>query len=120
MPTYIYKNPETGATFEIKQSIRDDALTAHPETGEAIQRMIQPVGIAFKGSGFYVNDSKSKNSASTAKASEASTKSSSDTSKASSSTSDGNTSNKGESSKDNSTRNKSSSSSNSSNTSNKS
>lgn len=72
MPTYIYKNPNTGETFEIKQSIREDALTVHPDTGEPIKRMIQPVGIAFKGSGFYVNDSKSKNPASSAKTSDSS------------------------------------------------
>lgn len=58
MPLYVYKNLSTGETFEIEQSIADDALTAHPESGDPVKRMIQPVGIAFKGSGFYVNDSR--------------------------------------------------------------
>mgnify|MGYP001152867574 CR=1 FL=1 len=59
MPTYVYKNLVTGETFEVQQRITEDALTEHPETGEPVKRLIQPVGIAFKGSGFYVNDSRS-------------------------------------------------------------
>ena len=58
VPLYVYKNLSTGETFEIEQSMADDALTAHPETGDPVKRIIQPVGIAFKGSGFYVNDSR--------------------------------------------------------------
>ena len=59
MPTYVYKNLTTGDTFEVQQSITEPALTEHPDTGEPVKRVIQPVGIAFKGSGFYVNDSRS-------------------------------------------------------------
>ncbi len=58
MPVYVYRNLVTGETFELEQRITEDALTAHPETGEPVKRLIQPVGIAFKGSGFYVNDSR--------------------------------------------------------------
>lgn len=58
MPVYVYKNLATGDTFEVEQSIREDAWTEHPETGDPVKRIVQPVGIAFKGSGFYVNDSK--------------------------------------------------------------
>ena len=64
MPTYVYKNLVTGQTFEIQQRITEDALTVHPETGDPVKRLIQPVGIAFKGSGFYVNDSRASSSAS--------------------------------------------------------
>ncbi len=60
MPTYVYRNLVTGETFELQQRITEDALTVHPETGEPVKRLIQPVGIAFKGSGFYVNDSRSQ------------------------------------------------------------
>ena len=67
MPIYIYKNLTTGDTFEVQQSIKDDALTLDPATGDPVKRMIQPVGIAFKGSGFYVNDSKSNSSATQSK-----------------------------------------------------
>jgi len=58
MPTYVYKNLATGDTFEIRQPITEPALTEHPETGDPVKRVVQPVGIAFKGSGFYVNDSR--------------------------------------------------------------
>jgi len=58
MPTYVYKNLATGDTFEIRQRITEPALTEHPGTGDPVKRVVQPVGIAFKGSGFYVNDSR--------------------------------------------------------------
>ncbi len=58
MPVYVYKNLITGETFELQQRITESALTEHPETGEPVKRLIQPVGIAFKGSGFYVTDSR--------------------------------------------------------------
>lgn len=65
MPIYVYRNLTTGETFEIEQRITEDALTEHPETGDPVKRLVQPVGIAFKGSGFYVTDSrKATNSAS--------------------------------------------------------
>jgi putative FmdB family regulatory protein len=63
MPTYVYKNLTTGDTFEIRQPITEPALTEHPETGDPVKRVVQPVGIAFKGSGFYVNDSRGSGSA---------------------------------------------------------
>ena len=58
MPIYVYRNLTTGETFEYEQRITERALSEHPETGDPVKRLIQPVGIAFKGSGFYVNDSK--------------------------------------------------------------
>jgi len=58
MPVYVYRNLVTNETFEVKQPIAEAALTHHPETGDPVKRLIQPVGIAFKGSGFYVNDSR--------------------------------------------------------------
>ncbi len=62
MPTYVYKNLTTGDTFEVRQPITEPALTEHPETGDPVKRVVQPVGIAFKGSGFYVNDSRGSGS----------------------------------------------------------
>lgn len=59
MPIYRYRNLKTNDVFELEQRITESALTAHPETGDPVKRLIQPVGIAFKGSGFYVNDSRS-------------------------------------------------------------
>jgi predicted nucleic acid-binding Zn ribbon protein len=63
MPVYVYKNLTTGATFEVEQRITADALTVDPTTGDPVKRLIQPVGIAFKGSGFYVTDSRKSTSA---------------------------------------------------------
>ncbi len=60
MPVYVYRNLTTGETFEVEQSIREDAWKVHPESGDPVKRIVQPVGIAFKGSGFYVNDSRGK------------------------------------------------------------
>jgi putative FmdB family regulatory protein len=58
MPVYSYRR-EDGTTFDIRQSFSDDPLTVDPETGQSVVRMVQAAGIIFKGSGFYVNDSKS-------------------------------------------------------------
>ncbi|HZJ10736.1 MAG TPA: hypothetical protein VFD39_13640 [Trueperaceae bacterium] len=63
MPVYVYRNLVTKETFEYQQRITEDALTVDPRTGDSVRRVIQPVGIAFKGSGFYVNDSRSGSSA---------------------------------------------------------
>ena len=58
----------TGETFEIKQSMRDDALREHPETGAPIKRVLSAPGIAFRGSGFYANDSRPRQAADSAPA----------------------------------------------------
>ncbi|GGJ31507.1 FmdB family zinc ribbon protein [Deinococcus roseus] len=62
MPTYQYKNLNTGETFEVSQRITEKAWTVHPETGDPVKRLISKPGIAFKGSGFYVNDSRPSSS----------------------------------------------------------
>lgn len=56
MPTYGYECLSCDNQFEIQQSIKDDALTACAECGGTLRKRIYPVGISFKGSGFYVND----------------------------------------------------------------
>ncbi len=62
MPTYVYKFVETGETIEVLQAFTDDALTeaVHPGTGETMQvkKVFQPVGVTFKGGGFYKTDSR--------------------------------------------------------------
>ena len=68
MPEYTYRR-EDGTTFNIKQKFSDNPLTVDPTTGQKVVRVVQPAGIIFKGSGFYVNDSKNaskKNLSSTA------------------------------------------------------
>ena len=64
MPLYTYRR-EDGSTFEIKQSFSDNALTQDPATGQKVVRLVQRPGVIFKGSGFYITDSKgaSKSSA---------------------------------------------------------
>ncbi len=69
MPVYLYKIIESGKTFEITQRMTEPALKTHPDTGEPVKRLIQPVGISFKGSGFYVNDSRSSSKKKTKKTS---------------------------------------------------
>ena len=60
MPTYSYACQECGHAFDIRQSFTDDSLTVCPECGEPrLRKVIHPVGIAFKGSGFYKTDSRS-------------------------------------------------------------
>lgn len=71
MPVYVYRNLKTGETFELEQRITEPALAEHPETGDPIKRLVQPVGIAFKGSGFYVTDSRKNGGGSTKKAAKA-------------------------------------------------
>ena len=73
MPIYVYRNLETGETFEYEQRITESALTEHPETGDPVKRLIQPVGIAFKGSGFYINDSRKEGSSKAKPTNDAST-----------------------------------------------
>ena len=60
MPTYDYKCETCDDVTQIVQNITEDALTQCPKCGNKIYRLIgRNVGISFKGSGFYVNDSSS-------------------------------------------------------------
>jgi predicted nucleic acid-binding Zn ribbon protein len=88
MPTYVYKFIDTGETIEVQQAFTDDALThaKHPATGKKlkVKKVFTPVGVTFKGGGFYKTDSrggKAKSSSSTT-----STEPSSSSSESSSST----------------------------------
>ena len=55
MPIYEYRRPD-GTTFEIQQSFSDDALTADPDTGVPVERVLHPPAVHFKGKGFYNTD----------------------------------------------------------------
>ncbi len=61
MPTYVYKFIDSGETIEIYQAFSDDALTeaSHPSDGKPrpVKKVFTPVGVTFKGGGFYKNDS---------------------------------------------------------------
>ena len=56
MPTYGYECLSCDNQFEIFQSIKDDPLKTCESCGGTLRKRVYPVGIAFKGSGFYVND----------------------------------------------------------------
>lgn len=72
MPTYEYECSACGHTFEAFQSMSDAPLSSCPECGKAVRRLIfGGTGVIFKGSGFYVNDSR-KGSSGTAKPASAS------------------------------------------------
>jgi putative FmdB family regulatory protein len=59
MPTYDYECRTCGHRFEAFQSIHDQPLKSCPQCGKRVRRLIGGgVGIIFKGSGFYVTDSK--------------------------------------------------------------
>ena len=76
MPTYVYKFIETGETIEIQQAFTDDALTEarHPGDGtmRPVKKVFQPVGVTFKGGGFYKTDSKGSGSSASSSAGSAS------------------------------------------------
>src|SRR5262245_20295164 len=63
MPTYVYACDTCGAQFEQFQSFKDEPLRTCPACASAVRRVFQPVGIVFKGSGWYVTDSRKSNSA---------------------------------------------------------
>lgn len=62
MPRYEYACDACGIHFDKIQHFADEPLEVCPECGGTVHRLIQPVGIIFKGSGFYVTDHKSSSS----------------------------------------------------------
>ena len=56
MPIYEYQCESCADRFEVKQSMKDDPLTACPQCGKRVQRLISSPAIMFKGSGWYVTD----------------------------------------------------------------
>ena len=89
MPTYQYQCTECGEGLEAVQKFTDDALTVCPNCDGRLKKVFSAVGIVFKGSGFYRNDSRGASSSSTPASSAAkpSTSSSSDSKPAASTTS---------------------------------
>jgi predicted nucleic acid-binding Zn ribbon protein len=69
MPIYVYKFTDTGETIEVHQAFTDDALTEYPHpsdgTVRAVKKVFQPVGVTFKGGGFYKTDSRGGSSSTT-------------------------------------------------------
>ncbi|WP_436738389.1 FmdB family zinc ribbon protein [Streptomyces sp. BBFR102] len=64
MPTYQYQCTECGEGLEAVQKFTDDALTVCPSCEGRLKKVFSAVGIVFKGSGFYRNDSRGASSSS--------------------------------------------------------
>jgi putative FmdB family regulatory protein len=58
MPVYEYACTACGERTEAKQSFDDPPLSECPQCGGALRKLYSPVGIVFKGSGFYATDGK--------------------------------------------------------------
>jgi predicted nucleic acid-binding Zn ribbon protein len=73
MPTYVYKFVDSGETIEVQQAFTDEPLTelAHPQDGvvRKVKKVFTPVGVTFKGGGFYKTDSRSGSSSSSSSSS---------------------------------------------------
>lgn len=65
MPVYTYRCENCGVQFDQTQKFTDEILTKCPECGKkTLQKVYTPVGIVFKGSGFYATDHRSPSGAS--------------------------------------------------------
>src|SRR3954469_3162996 len=64
MPTYQYACTSCGERLEAVQKFSDEPLTECPVCGGALRKVFSPVGVVFKGSGFYKTDSRSRSSTS--------------------------------------------------------
>ncbi|MFK8847188.1 FmdB family zinc ribbon protein [Streptomyces sp. Ac-502] len=87
MPTYQYQCTACGEGLEAVQKFTDDALTECPACNGRLKKVFSAVGIVFKGSGFYRNDSRGSSSSSTPASSSSSSSGSSSSSDSGSSSS---------------------------------
>jgi putative FmdB family regulatory protein len=62
VPTYQYVCTDCGEDLEVVQKFSDAALTTHEACGGKLRKVFSPVGIVFKGSGFYRTDSRGSSS----------------------------------------------------------
>jgi len=60
MPTYEYACRDCGTHLEVVQSFKDASLTECPSCSGLLRKVFSAAGIIFKGSGYYVNDTRSK------------------------------------------------------------
>ncbi len=61
MPTYAYACTACGHAFDAVQKFSDAALTECPDCGGRLRKVYTSIGVSFKGSGFYRNDSRASN-----------------------------------------------------------
>ena len=88
MPTYQYTCTDCGEPIEVLQKFTDDPLSVCAACGGRLRKVFSPVGIVFKGSGFYRTDSRNGPSSPVAAKDNAKDKQSSESSSASSAASD--------------------------------
>ena len=62
MPIYEYECRECGQRFERMQSFHDEPIRVCPHCGGETRRVFHPVGVIFKGSGWYITDSRKSSS----------------------------------------------------------
>lgn len=94
MPTYEYACRDCGDHLEIVQSFKDEPLSVCGTCGGTLRKVFSPAGIIFKGSGFYVTDTRKEASSGSAKSDGA------DSSKKEAASSDGESTSSGDSSSD--------------------
>ena len=58
LPIYEYQCETCGTVTDIKHGFKETTCEACPQCGGALKRLFNPAGIVFKGSGFYVTDSR--------------------------------------------------------------
>jgi putative FmdB family regulatory protein len=85
MPTYEYACRSCGEHLEVVQSFKDEPLTECPACKGTLRKVFSPIGITFKGSGFYKTDSRSSSTSTSTSSSDGSSGSSSSSEKSSSS-----------------------------------
>ncbi|MEQ1795713.1 MAG: FmdB family zinc ribbon protein [Nitrospira sp.] len=56
MPIYEYLCHDCSYTFELKQSMKDEAVATCSKCGKSVSRIISAPAIMFKGSGWYITD----------------------------------------------------------------
>ena len=88
MPTYQYACTECGGQLEAVQKFTDEPLTVHEDCGGRLRKVFSPVGIVFKGSGFYRTDSRGNGSSGASTSSSSSSKEGGSKESASSSSAD--------------------------------
>lgn len=65
MPTYEYACDTCGNRFDVRQRFSDDPITVCPQCTGSVRRVLHASGVIFKGSGWYLTDSRATNTAST-------------------------------------------------------
>jgi putative FmdB family regulatory protein len=72
MPIYGYRCEKCGNELEVLQSFSEERLTECPKCGGALQKKLYPVGVIYKGTGFYKTDYNSSSKGSSEKSERAS------------------------------------------------